>query len=153
MPGATLARGFSEPAKYSDDAHNESVRFMQKSSLSGTEQLIRGELAQVFQECSEPDWGGDGSLPITHDAYGYAEGFLRALPFGFPLPSVGPDPRGLIAFDWDPSDDYSLTVTIGPDGDMTFAAHLGTQSRRRGSEFFDGDVPIDIRKLIEDLYD
>jgi len=153
MAGATLTRGFSEAAKYIDDARNQSVRFMQKSSLSGAEQLIRGELAQVFQECSVPDWDGDGSLVITDETYEYAEDFLRALPFGYPLPSVGPDPRGLIAFDWDPSDDYSLTVTIGPDGDITYAAHLGVRSRRRGSELFDGDVPSHILKLIADLYD
>jgi len=125
MPAATLRRGFSEAASYIEAMQKENLEFMQKSSISGAEQLIRGELADVFQECSVPDWNCEGAPPITDDTYEYAEDFLRALPFGFPLPSVGADPRGFISFDWDPSDDYSLTVTIGPHGDMTYAAQLG----------------------------
>jgi len=53
-------------------------RQLQKSAAFGIENVIRGELADVWQECSQQNRDGYNALPVTWDSY----------PFFGEIPSV-----------------------------------------------------------------
>lgn len=61
--------------------------------------MIRGELADVWDEFSKQNWDGYNALPVTWDAFHIAEKFPRSLPLGTPAPAVGAEPVGQITLD------------------------------------------------------
>ena len=86
---ATQTRGESSAAQFVQEQIAHQIRFLHKSAALGIEHLIREELADVWEECSAPDWDAYNALPVTLDSLRNAERFLWALPLGTPLPSIG----------------------------------------------------------------
>ena len=125
-------------------------RQLQKSAVFGIENLIRGELAEVWEECSQPNWDGYNALPVTWDAYHLAELFLRALPLGTAMPSIGAEPDGQITMDWGRSKRRRLSVSVSADSDLHYAALLGP-GKTCGSEPFFGEIPGTILNLIRQV--
>jgi len=104
------------------------------------------DLIKVTEECSSADWDGYGAAPITNETFWQAYHFLRALPFGFPIPSVGAEPDGHLTFEWHRSARRTLSVSASSEGDLLYAALLGA-SKAYGTEPFSEVVP----KIILDL--
>lgn len=125
-------------------------RQLQKSVVFGIESVIRGELADVWDECSKPNWDGYNALPVTWDAFHFAEQFLRSLPLGTPAPAVGAEPDGQITLDWGRAPRRRLSVSVSPDGDLHYAALLGP-GKTCGTEPFFGEVPQMILSLIRQV--
>lgn len=119
---------------------------MQKSQY-GPESLIRGELADVWEECSQPGWDGFNALPVTWDSLSLTERLLRALPFGSCKPSIGAEPDGDITLEWGKTAHRRLSVSVSPDGLLHYAALLGAE-KTCGSVPFIDEVPDTIRNLI-----
>lgn len=148
--GMTFECGSSQTASYIRDQLARCERVLQKSAAFGVERVIRGELAEVWEECSEPDWDGYDALPVTSDTYSLTEQFLRALPLGTPLPSIGAEPDGEITMDWGRSPRRRLSISVSPEGELNYAALVGA-GRRCGSEPFFGEVPEAILNLIRQV--
>lgn len=53
-----------------------------------------------------------------------ARRLLDTIPSGFPVPEIALDPDGEVAFDWIRSDRTMLSVSIGTEGDPSYAAGL-----------------------------
>lgn len=53
-----------------------------------------------------------------------ARRLLDTIPSGFPVPEIGLDPDGEVAFDWIRHDRTMVSVSIGPEGDPSYAAGL-----------------------------
>ena len=53
-----------------------------------------------------------------------ARKLLDTIPSGFPVPEIGLDPDGEVAFDWIRRDRTMVSVSIGPEGDPSYAAGL-----------------------------
>jgi hypothetical protein len=104
------------------------------------------ELFQTFEECREPNWDGYGAQPVSQDTYHLAYEFLEALPLGTPAPSPGAEPDGHLTMEWYRSPHRILSVSISPDGELHFAALVGS-AKIYGTEPFIGEVP----KIISDL--
>ena len=104
------------------------------------------DLVKVTEECSSADWDGYGAAPITNETFWQAYHFLRALPFGFPIPSAGAEPDGHLTFEWHRSARRTLSVSVSSEGDLHYAALLGA-SKAYGTEPFSEVVP----KIILDL--
>ncbi len=94
------------------------------------------ELSQVFEECREPNWDGYGAQEVREETYDLARQFLAVLPLSIPVPSIGAEPDGQITVEWYRSPQRTLSVSIGRDGDLHYAALLGAE-RICG----DGNVP------------
>lgn len=144
-------RSASPAARYVEERIADQNRFLRKSSALGIEHLIRGELAEVWDECSEPDWDGYDALPVSLDSMENAERFLLALPLGTMPPSIGAMPNGNVSLEWHHSRRRSLTVTVTPEGDLHYAALLGP-ARGYGTERFVDEVPKTMCDLIARVY-
>jgi hypothetical protein len=103
-------------------------------------------LFQTFEECREPNWDCYGAQPVREETYDLAHQFLTALPLSTPVPSIGAEPDGQITVEWYRSPRQTLSVSVSPEGDLHFAALLGS-GKTYGTEPFIGEVP----KIISDL--
>jgi len=151
MMTTVQTRGESSAARFVDEQLADQKRFLHKSAALGIEQVLREELAEVWEECSEPDWDAYNAIPVTWDTYQNAHQFLLSLPLGIPIPSLGAEPDGHITFEWHRAPRRTLSVSITPDDQLHYAALLGP-GRTCGSEPFFGDVPQRILDLIRDVY-
>jgi hypothetical protein len=109
-------------------------------------QDVLEELLKTFEECRQPNWDGYGAQSVREETYHLAHQFLTALPLSTPVPSIGAEPDGQITVEWYRSPQRTLSVSISPDGDLHYAALLGS-AKTCGTEPFVGDVP----KVISDL--
>lgn len=72
------------------------------------------ELEEVFKECIDGDWDGEGAPPISIGAFTDAQNFLRKIPSDLSLPNILPEPDGTIGLEWRISkDDYIIINFIG----------------------------------------
>jgi hypothetical protein len=113
----------------------------------GRSQNVFEELLKTFGECREPNWDGYGAEPVREETYNLAHQFLVALPPGMPLPSIAAEPDGHITAEWYRSPRRTLSVSIGPDGKLHYAALLGTE-RICGTEDFQAKMPAVLSDLI-----
>lgn len=146
MTGAQI-RGESEAARFVDQQVARHYLFLHRSTALGIEHLIHEELAEVWEECGQPDWDAYNALPVSRDSVVNAQRLLLALPLGTRLPSIGAVPSGNISLEWHHSRRRSLTVTVSPDGDLHYAALLGP-GRTCGTEPFFDEAPQIILDLI-----
>ena len=109
-------------------------------------QGVFDELLKTFEECRGPNWDGYGAQPVLDTTYQLAQEFLEMLPPGTPVPSVGAEPDGHLTVEWHRSPQWTLSVSISPDGDLHYAALLGS-AKTCGTEPFTGAVP----KVVADL--
>ncbi len=111
-------------------------------------QRAEGDLAKVVAECSEPKWDGYSAALISKATHEAALRFLRALPASLPAPDIVPEPDGDIAFEWEYGKWKILSVSVNSKGRVAYAAILGRDKRKRGSELFDDVVPVDILSIL-----
>ncbi len=104
------------------------------------------ELLKTFEECREPNWDGYGAQPVSEETYRLALQFLQSLPIGMAAPSVGAEPDGHLTVEWYRTPRRTLSVSITSDGELHFAALLGS-AKTYGTELFTGAVP----KVVTDL--
>jgi hypothetical protein len=104
------------------------------------------ELLKTFEECRQPNWDGYEAQPVREETYRLAHRFLASLPLSIPVPSIGAEPDGHITVEWYRSPQRTLSVSISPDGELHYAALLGS-AKTCGTEPFTGAVP----KVVADL--
>jgi len=143
-----LSSGASETARVIADGIAQWRSRLQDSYALG--QRAKGsltELCQVFDDCRHANWDGYGARPVAESAFRLASQFLEALPLGTPAPSVGAEPDGHLTLEWHRSPRRTLSLSMSPEGDLHYAALLGT-SKRYGTEPFCGEAPPVIVDLI-----
>lgn len=143
-----LSRSNSDAARQIDDQVEKVNRCLHRSFVIGTESQVRGELADVFIECMEPDWDGFNALPVTFETYQLAERFLLCLPLGIRRPSIGAEPDGHMTLEWYGGVRQSLSVSIDPSGFVHYAALIGPE-REYGTRVFVDSIPQVILELIQ----
>jgi hypothetical protein len=102
------------------------------------------ELLKIFEECREPNWDGYGAHAVHEETYHLARQFLGALSLSVPVPSIGAEPDGHITAEWYRSPQRTLSVSVGPDGDLHYAALLGSE-RICGTETWRARIPQVLR--------
>jgi len=119
---------------------------------SGNGEGVFEELLKTFEECCEPNWDGYGAQAVCDETYHLAHQFVAALPLGTPVPSIGADPDGHLTVEWYRSPQRTLSVSISPDGELHYAALLGT-GRICGTEAFRDKIPQVLSELIARVYE
>ena len=147
MTTALLSRGYTETAQYLDQTNQYMGQHFRESVALGKRPAFN-ELAEVWEECSRPNWDGYDALPVQIKTLRYAKLFIEALPLGSPLPSVGAEPDGHLTLEWYRHPRWILSVSASPEGVLYYAALFGS-SDVRGSEPFFGEVPRSILDLIQ----
>jgi len=149
--GAIASQGYSGTAKFIAEQIQTGQSRLQESQVLGLYgKGVLNNLYLVYEECMKPNWDGYGALPISETAYQLAQQFIDALPLGTPPPSFGAEPDGHLTFEWHHSVRRTLSVSISPDGELHYAALLGS-SKAYGTEVFYGEAPKKIMDLIYEV--
>lgn len=143
-----LSRAVSGTAAYvATESERNRDQFLNSLVMGKQFQKSAHELQSVASECSSANWDGYNAYPVTADTYDIALQFLKALPLYSAPTSVGAEPDGHLTLEWYKSSRWLLSLSIGPDGMLYYAALFGT-SKQYGSEPFLGNVPQPIMNLI-----
>ena len=146
------SRGSSSTALFVNEQADAQRRSLQEPFSYGLRRDASfNELLEALEECGQAGWDGGSAAPVTDATYLTAWMFIEALPANMPDPSIGVDPDGEITFEWHRSANRTVSVSIGSDHVLNFAALLGGR-RYHGSEPFFGEVPSTIVQHVLDVY-
>lgn len=116
-----------------------------------TETVI-GSLSNIFEECKESGWDGRNAKAVSASTFAHANRFLFSLPSSLPVPDVVPEPDGEIGFEWSKEPKRIFSVSISPNGLLSYAGLIGRTSKTHGTEIFDDTVPQVILDAIRRVY-
>ena len=111
---------------------------------------VHMEMDELFVECLEDDWDGYGAKGVSFASYDHAREFVLALPLQWLDLEVGVDPDGEFSFDWIGDRGSTLSVSIGPNGQLSYAGRFGC-ARTHGLEPFSQSIPRGILHCLERL--
>lgn len=108
------------------------------------------QLAEVVEHCALEGWDGHGARPITRTAVETGRILLQRLGGELPVPEFAATPDGTLTAEWhDRHGD--LVVELDGGGGLHYAATYRDGARQRGFVPFVGEIPAEIRALIERL--
>ena len=114
--------------------------------------VARGSLDEAVGQAAEPNWDGYGALAANRSSFALAHRFLELLPSSFPAPDALVEPDGEIAFEWHYAPRYTFSVSIGPNGALTYSGLFGS-AKSYGVEYLSYDeIPKSIRELLVRLF-
>lgn len=147
MIQATMPKGNSETARYLDStSQTKEQHFSESAAFS--KQPAYNELFSVWNECKISNWDGYNAFPVKEKTLLNTYLFIKALPLGTSLPSVGIEPDGHLTLEWYRHPRWTLSISISPECKLYYAALFG-ESVERDSEVFAGIVPRTILDLIQ----
>ena len=113
----------------------------EKADPERHDDLLR-KIDEVERHASEPDWDGDGAVPLAAGTAATAKDLVRCFPPFDVSPEVSASPRGEIDFDWDIERNVSLIICVcgPPRHDIVFLAE-NEGSEIRGREPWKGELP------------
>ena len=136
------ARGssaISSEARAAQKAATTVVESAERSqALFGEKAAAISQLRALAHECSEQGWDGAEACALDPTAVLIAEGFVRALPDGIPLPEFAPEPDGSVSLDWIQSRNRLFSMSVGPSHRLAYA-WLDGADKGHGVARFDGE--------------
>jgi hypothetical protein len=134
-----MPQGFSQAAEFLDNLKRQALkRFGESAAFS--KQPAYDQLGEVYEAYRQPNWDGEGAEPIEQDALRNAYEFIEALPQGYPLPDITPEPDGHLDLEWYREPRRILSVSVSPEGMLYWAALVGIEDPRGSCPFY-GDIP------------
>jgi hypothetical protein len=105
------------------------------------------ELLKTFEECRELNWDGYGAQAVREETYHLAHHFFGGFIAQCTRALHWREPDGHITAEWYRSPQRTLSVSVGPDGDLHYAALLGSE-RICGTETLRARISQVLRDLI-----
>lgn len=110
-------------------------------------------LAQELSNLLDPQvvasWLGTDAKPADIGSIRAGLRFLSLLsPAVLASVEVSPDSDGAISFDWFVSQEKQLSISLGPHGELHYAAILGPIERVSGRLLIDDSIPEEIARLL-----
>lgn len=135
--------GESEEAKIIAENYSQAVESLKNSYsyMVGFRESF-SELAEVAEECKTQNWDGYNAEPINRQSIELAHKFLEALDLGMPGPEIGAVPDGCVTLDWFSRGNQTLSITIGADGTLYYAAEFGGNDLNGTACFVDEITPF-----------
>lgn len=127
------------------EADREIVQLTRRAKSRGY-WTARLDLIDLFEDSESMT--EDNMLPAT---FARARRLLDTIPSGFPVPDIGLDPDGEVAFDWIRPDRTMVSVSIGSEGDPSYAAGL-VDGTAYGFLHWDDRFPVALTDLLRRLY-
>ena len=120
------------------------IRDVDRSDRYTERSRIRREreaaLDEAFEDCSEADWDGYGAAPADRSSMEWAREVLAAFPTRLGVPEIAFEPDGDAGLEWWRGPDRVLTVSVGRNGELRYAARLNA-ARIIGTEMFANGLP------------
>lgn len=149
FPHLSTDRGASREA----DTVWRAILAVERSAWDTEQSHVRRQrdlaLAEAFHECSEPDWDGYGAEPANELSMGYARRVLSNFPDCLGVPDIAFEPDGDAGLEWWRGPDRVLSVSVGRNGELRYAARLNA-ARVIGTEVFADGLP---KRLVEAAYE
>ena len=98
-------------------------------------------LQDLFSECRESNWDGEGATPISAAANQEARALLLLLPSTIEPPEFVPEPSGRIALEWYRAPDHVYLLSTDGTGELEFAGIFGAGNEIHGKCNFSGALP------------
>ncbi len=127
------------------EATSKSIRERQRDSN------ISDAITDVWLECREDDWNGDGAKAVKDETLELARRLLERLPMEFELPEISGDPDGAVELLWS-RDRQRLALNIFSSGLVVFAGRVGSEpltGRLRFVEDFPEILKTHLTKFFE----
>jgi hypothetical protein len=139
--GTHTDRGVSEEAK-EIRAHLEHVRedLLESLSLGESYRDAVSALYDIAGQFSIPNWDGYGAVQASPMAVNQAFRLLRTLPSTLRTPELSVDPDGEISFEWYLEPRRVFSISVGPNGELSYAGLFG-RSDAHGTEYFGDELP------------
>lgn len=126
-----------------------------RGSASDWLATIRSTLSVIREECSMPDWDGQGAHAIRTEVIAIAERVATAmfelLPAGTPAPDVAPEGDGEVCLSWTLDASRTFAISSGTHGKVNFAGQLGEEGERHGWKPIDISSPSALRSSLEEI--
>jgi hypothetical protein len=149
-PNIGFGPEFEELKKYYDVIISE---FRKAETLGRRLHEVLQSLDEAFRECSEEDWDGYGSLPITEEVYLEAKKLIRSLPLAYfmPMPEIVPEPDGSIGIEWSMGNRLIFVASVRGKNEIVYAGLFG-MNRAHGIEYFGDYLPPAIIANLRRMY-
>ena len=125
------------------------IRSVERSAWDTEQRHVRRQrdlaLAEAFHECSQPDWDGYGAAPADELSRKWTRKVLAAFPTRLGVPEIAFEPDGDAGLEWWRGPDRALTVSVGRNGELRYAARLNA-ARVIGTGMFADGLP---KRLVE----
>ena len=121
-------------------------------ALGKSQALALRKLEKLSANHTTPNWDGYGARPANEIALKRAAQFIKNLPPNLPAPDPGAMPDGDISLDWDFGPRQTLTVSIGDQPRLAYAAIAGDDEWSGTASFLDR-IPKSILTAIEAIAD
>jgi hypothetical protein len=99
------------------------------------------ELNDIYRECSQENWDGEGAQAMSVRTYQEAVRFLCALPFTIGAPEVIPEPNGPIGFQWRSGPNAVFVASVNGTQRISYAGLFGKGVTAYGTEDFSDAIP------------
>ena len=143
-----LDRGISDDAREIRRSFSGASNLSPSMALGDFRRKLLEELISAVGEVQEEGWDGYEARPVDPSAFGYAIQFMSGLDSSLPLPEIGVDTDGDIAFEWDYGPRRVISIRIGRDGTIHYAGLIGHEPFH-GTEFLHEEIPLAISSGIE----
>lgn len=137
---ARLDRGLSDVAGLLRNLWSDATDHSPSVQFEDRRRQLYEALISAFEAAAEEDWDGEGAAAADPLSLDYAVIFAETLPVWVPVPDVSVDPDGEMSLDWDRGRRSVFSVSIGPDGRLTYAGLFGA-GKIRGVEPFTDNIP------------
>lgn len=138
------SRALSAEARYVASQYDNYWRPLHRSYSIGIGSTgLLEQLYDVRENCAYPGWDGYDAVPVSQEAYLNAFRFIESIPLEFPVPTVSAEPDGHVTFEWHVSPRRTLSVSVSPEGEIHYAALMGS-TKTYGTEPFSGEIPPNI---------
>jgi hypothetical protein len=135
----TLSAGFSEAAKMLQQAYDHEEERRQ-DTVTFSNRSVEDQLIDVFAECSQPSWEGEGSVSVERETLLLAKDLVESLPKTYRTPTISGEPDGHVDLEWYVNPRRVLTVSVSPEGVLYWAALIGAEDPRGSCRFY-GEAP------------
>jgi len=136
---ATLHAGFSEAAETVDRVRDLEAK-RRDETVTFSKQPLFDQLIDVFRECSQPGWEGEGAEAVEQQTLLIAKQLVESLPTSYRNPTISGEPDGHISLEWYVHPRRILTVSVSPNRTLHWAALIGAEDPRGSCPFY-GEMP------------
>lgn len=145
---ATVGHALSLEARRLGHLMDDASRFSRSVALDEPRIAAEHALRDAFCAAQEKGWSEEGNIPVEASTFSFANLLLRRLPTTAVPSEIVPDSDGEILLIWDRGPRSVLSVSIGRDGTVSFAALFGHR-KFYGMEYLGESLPSGLSTLLE----